>query len=119
MILARLRRVGAAEELAELLVVCLCPGQDSASPCEGPRDSSSCYTARLDEETLPFCLAACFLCTPRCFLSLEALSRRNAAPRFLKKRLELWVRTLHCERPLDQVKQLEPIDMGWVFIYVR
>lgn len=113
-ILACLRGARAVEELAELLVVCLCPGCNSTSPCEGLRDSSSCYTARLDEKRLPLCLAACFLCTPRCFFSLEAWSRHNAAPRFLKKRLELWVRTLHCERPSGQAERLEPIDGGCV-----
>lgn len=38
-----------------------------AFPCEGLRDSSSCYSARLDEETLPLCLAVRFLCTARSF----------------------------------------------------
>lgn len=90
------------------------------SPCKGLRDSSSCYAARLDGETLPLCLAACFLHAPsRCFF-LEALSGHNVAPRFLKKRFELWVRMLHCECPLDPAEQLEPDDDGGrMFIYVR
>lgn len=119
--LASLRRIRAAEELAELLVVCLCPGLNLASPYEGPRDSSSCCTAGLDEETLPPCLAACFLCTPWCFfffLPLKALSRCNTAPRFFKKRLELWGRMLHCEHLLAQAKQLETTDRA-VCAYLR
>lgn len=86
------------------------PSCNSMSPCKGLRDSSSCYAARLDGETLPLCLAACFLHAPSHCFSLEALSGHNVAPKFLKKRFELWVRMLHCECPLDRAKQLEPAD---------
>lgn len=68
-VLACLRRVRATEELAELLAVCLCPGCDSASPCEGLRDSSSCYAARLDEETLPLSCSLLFAYTTLLFFS--------------------------------------------------